>query len=59
MLRKKNQKNSDVRFENVKIICPRCKNTQNEVVIVSKSVGVIDVSCKKCKKRILDIKFFQ
>ncbi len=51
-------KELDIRFETVKIICPRCKTEQEEVVIVSRSVGIIDVQCKNCKKRVVELRIF-
>ncbi len=52
------EKELDVRFEKLKLLCPRCKNQWEEIVVVSRNVGVLDVSCPECKKRILELKIF-
>jgi len=54
----KKEKELDIRFETVRIVCPRCKTEQEEVVIVSRSVGIIDAQCKNCKKRVVELKIF-
>ncbi len=48
----------DVKFETVDVVCPRCGNRQKEVIIVSRHVGILDTSCNKCKKRIVELKVF-
>ncbi|SNZ06402.1 hypothetical protein SAMN06265182_0664 [Persephonella hydrogeniphila] len=51
-------KEIDIRFETVRVECPRCKNLQNEVIIVSRNVGILDAKCKRCKKRVVELKIF-
>ena len=51
-------KDLDVRFVEVPYKC-KCGKEGKEVIVVANNVGVLDTKCKKCGKRILELRILE
>jgi len=58
MKKLKEKREADFRFEEVEFVC-KCGNRKREIIPVANNTGVLDVKCKKCGYRNLEIRIFE
>ncbi len=51
-MKEKQSEKIDVREEKVSFFC-KCGEYNEETIVVSSGIGIVDTTCKKCKQRIL------
>ncbi|WP_297456105.1 hypothetical protein [Persephonella sp.] len=57
MQKLKTKEEPKIKFDQVEYQC-RCSQKGKEIILVANNTGVLDITCPKCNRRLLEIRIF-